>query len=336
MLMIMLPLVSILIPAFNAQEWIAETIQSALSQTWPRKEIIVVDDGSTDDTLKIARQFKSPMLKVIQQENKGACRARNVAFGECQGDYIQWLDADDLLAPDKIYQQLNAADVQVDPDVLLASAWGRFYYRTKKAKFRPTPLWRDLEALEWLVLRLSYPWIMPSLAWIVSRQLTEKAGPWDERLERDQDGEYFCRVVSLSRHVKFVSKSSCYYRMANPSSVTHLTSRKALESICLSVELSTDHVLAREDSERTRKACVRRLNMEASTMEPNAPDLAERLRCRITELGGKIVPQRTSKKYALVREIIGERNTRFLKGAAWQVHQKISCSSDRWLAKLFE
>ena len=55
----MTPLVSILIPAFNAQEWIAETIQSALRQTWPHKEIIVVDDGSTDGTLAIARRFES-------------------------------------------------------------------------------------------------------------------------------------------------------------------------------------------------------------------------------------------------------------------------------------
>lgn len=116
-----------------------------------------MDDGSTDGTLSIVRQYESSTLKVIHQENAGACRARNRAFGECQGDYIQWLDADDLLAADKIERQLNAADTHDDSDVLLASAWGRFYYRPSKAKFRPTPLWRDLDTVEWLVLRLANP-----------------------------------------------------------------------------------------------------------------------------------------------------------------------------------
>ena len=98
----MKPLVSILIPAFDAQEWIADTIKSAVGQTWPRKEIIVVDDGSRDQTLSIARQFASKEVSVVTQANQGAAAARNHAFSICQGDYIQWLDADDLLAPDKI------------------------------------------------------------------------------------------------------------------------------------------------------------------------------------------------------------------------------------------
>jgi len=64
------PLVSILIPAFNAQEWIADTLRSAIAQTWSRKEIIVVDDGSTDQTLTIARQFESDSVRVIAQHNQ--------------------------------------------------------------------------------------------------------------------------------------------------------------------------------------------------------------------------------------------------------------------------
>src|SRR6516225_12133852 len=98
----MKPLVSILIPAYNAQEWIADTIISALGQTWSRKEIIVVDDGSTDQTLAIARQFASKDVVVVTQRNQGASAARNHALSLSQGDYIQWLDADDLLSTDKI------------------------------------------------------------------------------------------------------------------------------------------------------------------------------------------------------------------------------------------
>src|SRR6266576_6242361 len=107
----MAPLVSILIPAYNAERWIADTINSALAQTWPRKEIIVVDDGSEDQTLWVSRQFASKNVSVVTQENRGASAARNKAFELCQGDYIQWLDADDLLAPAKIAKQTEVLDL---------------------------------------------------------------------------------------------------------------------------------------------------------------------------------------------------------------------------------
>src|ERR1700733_7773261 len=102
----LVPLVSILIPAYNADKWVADTIRSAAAQTWQRKEIIVVDDGSKDHTLSIARRFESGSVRVATQQNQGASAARNKAFSLSQGDYIQWLDADDLLAPDKIEKQM--------------------------------------------------------------------------------------------------------------------------------------------------------------------------------------------------------------------------------------
>src|SRR5580658_7551096 len=101
------PLVSILIPAYNSEEWITQTIRSALAQTWPRKEIIVVDDGSKDATVAIARQFEPLGVLVHAQKNQGASAARNKAFSLSHGAYIQWLDADDLLALDKITRQME-------------------------------------------------------------------------------------------------------------------------------------------------------------------------------------------------------------------------------------
>ena len=77
-----------------------DTLRSAIAQTWDPKEIIVVDDGSTDRTLTIARGFESPTLQVVTERNQGAAAARNKAFSLSRGDYIQWLDADDLLAPE--------------------------------------------------------------------------------------------------------------------------------------------------------------------------------------------------------------------------------------------
>ena len=96
------PLVSILIPCYNSEKWLAETLESALAQTWQNKEIIVVDDGSTDSSLEIAKTFESNKVKVLRQDNRGASAARNLGLTNAQGDFIQYLDADDLLSEDKI------------------------------------------------------------------------------------------------------------------------------------------------------------------------------------------------------------------------------------------
>src|SRR4030095_8981359 len=98
-------LVSILVPAYNKEAWIGDTIKSALAQTWQNKELIIVDDGSKDRTLDVIRRFESVSVKVVAQENQGACAARNRAYSLAQGAYIQWLDADDLLHPQKIETQ---------------------------------------------------------------------------------------------------------------------------------------------------------------------------------------------------------------------------------------
>jgi len=90
------PLVSILIPAYNAQEWLAIHSGRRLRRAGTGKEIIIVDDGSKDQTLAIARRFESESVRVYTQPNQGAAAARNRAFSLSQGDYIQWLDADDL------------------------------------------------------------------------------------------------------------------------------------------------------------------------------------------------------------------------------------------------
>src|SRR5882757_7401378 len=124
----MKPLVSILIPAYNADPWIADTIKSALNQTWPRVEIVIINDGSRDQTLSIAQQFASEKLSIVSQENQGVCAARNKAFALCQGDYIQWLDADDLLAPDKIARQMAVLDRSGSRKALVSSEFGKFLH----------------------------------------------------------------------------------------------------------------------------------------------------------------------------------------------------------------
>jgi glycosyltransferase involved in cell wall biosynthesis len=306
-------LVSILIPAYNAEHWIRETIKSALNQTWPNKELIIVNDGSTDNTLQIAKDFESKLVKVVSQENKGASAARNKAFSLAQGDYIQWLDADDLLAPDKILNQLRSIENVTNTNVLLSSSFGTFYFRPEKAKFRPNSLWQDLDPLQWILNRfIDYAWMSQSV-WLVSRRLSNMAGPWDERLSLNDDGEYFLRVVAASEKVKFVPKSNCYYRAGNYGSQSKMRSDKSLESLLLSVSLSISYLLSLEDSERTRGACLIFLENILWYFYPGKKELQIKVHNLAKQFGVERLNMRESRKYLLVGKIFGWHTAKIIR-----------------------
>jgi glycosyltransferase involved in cell wall biosynthesis len=150
----MRPLVSILIPAYNAEKLIAYTLKSATAQTWPHKEIIVIDDGSTDRTVEIVRRYASKDVRIVSTANRGLSAAINEGLRICQGEYIQELDSDDLLAPDKIERQLLALRESDSKRLLLSSPWAHFYFRTHHSQFIPNSLWADLSPVEWLLRKM--------------------------------------------------------------------------------------------------------------------------------------------------------------------------------------
>ncbi|MBI4684762.1 MAG: glycosyltransferase family 2 protein [Nitrospirae bacterium] len=327
-------LVSILIPAYNAEKWISETIKSALEQTWPRKEIIIVDDGSTDNTLKAAKQFESKIVKVITQENRGASAARNKALSFAQGDYIQWLDADDLLSPDKIEQQLKSIDIDKNAKVLLSSAFGEFYFRKNKAKFIPTSLWQDLEPIEWMLRKFSENIWMNPATWLISRRLTELAGPWDERLSLDDDGEYFCRVVAASEKIKFVPDAKVYYRQCNISSISKSTSDNACRSLFLSHSLCINYLLRLENSERTRTASLKLLQIWFIYFYPEKKDLLNQINKLTHKLGGQLMPPKLSWKYSLIQKIFGWESAKKFRYSSRKAKSLFLINWDRFLYKL--
>src|SRR5271157_3095297 len=251
------PLVSILIPAYNAQKWINDTIRSALAQTWNPKEIIVVNDGSSDRTLKFARQFEQESVLVISQEHQGASAARNNAFKHCHGAYIQWLDADDQLAPEKIAKQMKAVCECTDNRMLFSSPWGQFYYRPERAKFTPSALWVDLSRPEFLIRKMGQNLFMQTSTWLVSRKLTEAAGPWSTSLSADDDGEYFCRVLMASDGIRFVPDAKVYYRYSGTNGLSYIgQSNTKLDSLWRSMQSHIDCLRSLENSERARASCI--------------------------------------------------------------------------------
>jgi glycosyltransferase involved in cell wall biosynthesis len=303
----MTPLVSILIPAFNAERWLADTIKAALGQTWPRTEIIVVDDGSSDGTLAVARQFSSSTVRVLTQANSGAAAARNRAFECCQGDYIQWLDADDFLGPDKIARQVKAIDDgSLGKRSLLSGAWGYFLHRVGSARFCPSPLWCNLTPIEWLLRKMEHDAFMAIESWLVSRELTELAGPWDTRLSRDDDGEYFSRVLLASDGTRFVPEAKSYYRMSGSGSLSHPSgSPRKLESLFLSFTRQIGYLLAREDSERSRAACLAYLQEHFVDFYHETPNFVPQLQQLASTLGGGLEAPKLSWKYAWIQKSLG-------------------------------
>jgi glycosyltransferase involved in cell wall biosynthesis len=315
------PLVSIVVPAYNAEKWIAETLRSAINQTWKRKEIIVVDDGSKDETLKIAKRFGSKSVKVVTQENLGACGARNKGLTLAQGDYIQWLDADDLLSPDKVSQQMERRGGEENGLTLFTSAWGKFFFRSERANFVSDSLWRDLLPVDWLVTKFAEGVWMNPVAWLVSRRLSELGGPWNERLSfsGDDDGEYLCRIVARSERVEFVPEARSFYRIGNVGSLSWRKSDLALESFFLATCLCISHLLSLEDSERTRSACLELLRKRYGYFRFAKPELVPEVNRAARNLGGYLDPPRETWRFWLARKTFGVEKALELKNALWVV-----------------
>jgi len=304
------PLVSILIPAFNAEKFIAGTIRSALSQTWKTKEIIIVDDGSTDRTLEIARRFESETVRVVTQAQQGAAAARNKALSLSRGEYIQWLDADDLLSIDKIALQMKAAQELGNKRVLLSSGFGSFICRPKTARFVPTALWADLTPTEWLFHKLDKNVFLQTACWLVSRELSEAAGKWDSRLLADDDGEYFARVILASERVKFVPGAKVYYR--GPAlafrSLSYIgESDRQIKALWLAMQLHIGYLRSLEDSERTRLACLTFMRSSLLYFFPERQALLTAAQEMARELGGSLGDPKLSWKYQWIRKLFGWR-----------------------------
>jgi glycosyltransferase involved in cell wall biosynthesis len=302
----MKPLVSILIPAFNAEKTLAYTIQSALAQTWPNKEIIIINDGSTDRTLEIAQRFTSKHLVVVSSRNQGCSAAINLGYRLAQGDYIQELDSDDLLARDKIERQLAALRPGDSKRILLSSPWAPFYYRTGNARFVPNSLWHDLSATEWLLRKFSENLYMQNATWLVSRELAEAAGPWDERLYYDNDGEYFARVLLASDGTRFVPETGIYYRATAPNSVSYIgNSNRKKDALFLSMKLQIQYLRSLEESERVRQACLTYLRNWYLNFYPERKDVIQEFHKIAADLQGTLDVPSLRWKWAWMRPVFG-------------------------------
>ena len=277
-----------------------------------------------DATLSIAQQFEKQGVRVLSQQNKGASAARNTAYSHCRGDYIQWLDADDLLAPDKIERQMQLISQEsLDSRVLLSSAWGSFVHRPWRSRFQPTALWSDLTPKEWLLRKMGLNIFMQTATWLVSRELSESAGEWDERLIGDDDGEYFARVLLNSKAIKFVPQAKVFYRVLRPGSRSCIEdSAEGIKAHWLSMQLQINYVRSLGDDKRARDVCRQFLRNSVMYFYPEKTEILREMRELGAEFGGTVCRPVLPWNHAAIAAILGDRESkifrRFLRRIKWR------------------
>lgn len=222
-------------------------------QSWPNIEIVVVNDGSTDNSADIIRNLQRNNLIFLNRPNRGAAASRNDAFAASSGDFIQWLDADDLISPNKLSAQM--ARLLENRNCIASSSWGRFQGAPEYTRFVPDATWEDLAPLDWLERsRLGGHRMMFPALWLIPRPIAIQAGPWNESLTLADDTEYFTRLVLHADCVLFCKDALAYYRSSVPGSLSARKSRVAWTSAYEVLVLCDNHILARENSPRMRKA----------------------------------------------------------------------------------
>jgi glycosyltransferase involved in cell wall biosynthesis len=308
------PLVSIIIPCFNAAPCLADSVESCLRQTYANIELIIVDDGSTDESKAIARAFTSRKVTVVAQANVGNGAARNRGLASASGDFIQYLDADDILDARKIEIQVERL-LHDGIDCLASGAWVRFSDDLDAAVFSPDPIWKDLSPIDWICTSWDWGGMMASHAWLMHKSLALAIGPWDEELCRNVDGEYFTRAVLASRRVLFCGDAKVYYRTVPVNTVSRNRTRKGLQDTLRSVELSVRHFLDSETSDRTRAAAAALYQQFVYDAYIDEPDLAEAAERRVEQLGGCNRPLREGLLFDVVADAIGWKAARHLQHA---------------------
>ncbi len=311
-----MPTVSIIVPCYNAAPWLAAALESCLAQTGATLDIVVVDDGSRDDSLAVARRFEARGVTVIAQPNRGASAARNRGLEAARGEFIQFLDADDLLAPGKIAAQL-ARTAREPAGTVFTGRWGRFTDDPAQPHFHDAnPLFANLAPEEYLIRFASHDCMMHPAAWLVPRAIADSAGPWDERLSLNDDGEYFARIVAAATRIAYCPDAVSLYRSAMPTSLSAQRSRRHLESGHLAVQLIVDEMTLLADTPAMRRAAANLAQRFAYDYYPAAPDLVRDAEQLARSLGGATFQPLGGGSFHLLRRFLGWKLARRLQVAA--------------------
>lgn len=185
----MKPLVSVVIPSHNMAAYTPLTVESVLAQDYPNVEVIVVDDGSTDRSVEAVRRFGDE-IRLIEQKNAGACAARNRGLEECGGEFVAFLDCDDLWEPDKLTRCVTA--LQARPEAIMVHSFAYWINAAEKIfgppRFEAKPAGRVFDAL-------SRGNFVVNSTPLSRTEAVRAAGGWDEAIFTTADWDIWLRLA---------------------------------------------------------------------------------------------------------------------------------------------
>lgn len=220
-----LPLVSVIVPAYNCAQFLPEALDSILSQHYPNLEIIVVDDGSSDGSAENAEAYGSPVT-VIRQKNQGPAAARNRGVRESHGEYLAFLDGDDVWLPGKLLAQMEYFASHKDVGIVYGNfkRWGMNEagdYPPKEAFITPQPNGGiDNNEPGWIYHKLLLGNIVHIISAVIPRSLFDTLGGIDESLRVGEDYDFWLRASRLVQAHKLAIDVALY--RTNPGSTTHI------------------------------------------------------------------------------------------------------------------
>ncbi|EMS32304.1 putative glycosyltransferase [Mariniradius saccharolyticus AK6] len=312
----MKPLASIIIPVYNKAAYIRETLDSALVQSYTNFEIVLVNDGSTDGSLSILQEYADrfpAIVRLINSENRGVSAATNLGIQAASGDYIQFLDADDLMSSDKIERQIQLLSGKGSATIATCE-WVNFKDDIHHYRRVLCGVFRDFDSGLDLLLRFwNHQEMMAISSYLTHRDLIQKAGPWDESLTINQDGEFFCRILLKAKEVLFEPKGMVYYRKPGQDNVSQQKSEKAARSLLDSVKSYEKSVLEVEDSIRVRLALKKVYQKYVYDIFPNYRGLLIEARSRMGALGVKENTYIGGPKFQFMSRFLGFENALRLK-----------------------
>ncbi len=208
-------MVSVIIPVYNGENMVKEAVDSVLSQTFKDFEVIVVDDGSKDNTRKVLEPYMD-RIKYFYQDNRGVAGARNRGIEESEGVYIAFLDQDDIWLPEKLELQAEYLDRNADAGMVYCRYW-REYQNSGRKKLRPKEKYLENGYIYCKVLFRYLIWIGTVM---VRRDCFEKLGFFDASLVPAEDKEMLLRAAKNYR-IGFVEKPLAVHRIRQQSLARH-------------------------------------------------------------------------------------------------------------------
>jgi len=299
-------------PCYNAESFLEDSINSVLSQSYTNFELIIVNDGSTDNTDRIVHSYHDSRINYFKQENKGQSSASNFGLRHAKGEYIKFLDADDVINDYHLEAQINT--IKDNKRALVSCKWGRFYHDDiNTIQYVPEKVWRDMSSLEWVKESLSQKSdMMAAWLWLIPRDVIAKIGGWDERLSLNNDFEFSMRLLMNIDNVFFASEAILFYR-SGLLSLSSTKSEHAYRNALLSTHLGCSYLLKKEDSNLTRKLCANRYKEWLFRIFPDYPEFQFEIKNRIVELGGSERKIDGGVFFKLLCRIIGWRGAKLLQ-----------------------